>query len=259
MIFRLETRLAPLAAFVLALACVTACKDKSPGTSATRDEVTVAAAADLTPAFEEIAREFKSATNTKVVFVFGSTGMLTRQIEHGAPVDLFAAANISYIDQLEQKSLIIPDTKGIYARGRITLWTPDESPLRLQSIADLARPEVTRIAIANPDHAPYGLAAKQALQSASIWAQVQPKLVYGDNIRQALQYAQTGNVEVAMVALSLSIQSNGRWTLIPEELHQPIDQGLAVIKTTSNEKAARAFAAFISSPQGKAIMKKYGF
>jgi len=259
MIFRLETRLAPLAAFVLALACVTACKDKSPATSTAPNELTVAAAADLTPAFEEIGREFESATKTRVVFMFGSTGMLTRQIENGAPVDLFAAANVSYVDQLEKEGLIVPGTKAIYARGRITLWTSNESTLRLQGIADLARPEVMRIAIANPDHAPYGLAAKQALESAGIWEQVQPKLVYGDNIRQTLQYAQTGNVEVSIVALSLSIQSNGRWTLIPEELHQPIDQGLAVIKFTKNEQAARAFAAFISSPQGKAIMKKYGF
>ena len=259
MISRLETRLAPLAAFVIALACVTACKDQSPATSATRDELTVAAASDLTPAFEEIGREFESATKTKVVFMFGSTGLLTRQIENGAPVDLFAAANVSYIEQLERNGMIIPDSKAIYARGRITLWTPDESPLRLQAIADLARPEVTRVAIANPDHAPYGLAAKQALQSAGLWERVQPKLVYGDNIRQTLQYAETGNVEVAIVALSLSIQSQGRWQLVPEELHQPIDQGLAVIKSTGNEKAARAFAAFISSSQGKAIMKKYGF
>jgi len=259
MIFRLETRLAPLAAFVLVLACVTACKDKNPATSASQNELTVAAAADLTPAFEELGREFESATKIKVVFMFGSTGMLTRQIENGAPVDVFAAANVSYVDQLEQKGLIIPDSKAIYARGRITLWTPNESTIRLQGIADLARPEVMRIAIANPDHAPYGLAAKQALQSAGIWDRVQSKLVYGDNIRQTLQYAATGNVEVAIVALSLSIQSNGRWTLIPEELHQPLDQGLAVIKTTKNEPAARAFAAFINSPQGKAIMKKYGF
>src|SRR6188474_1834034 len=106
MIFRLETRLAPLAAFVLALACVTACKDNSPATSASPDQLTVAAASDLTPAFEEIGREFESATKTKVIFMFGSTGMLTRQIENGAPVDLFAAANVSYIDQLEQKGLI---------------------------------------------------------------------------------------------------------------------------------------------------------
>jgi molybdate transport system substrate-binding protein len=259
MIFRLETRLAPLAAFLLALACVTACKDKSPAASTARDELTVAAASDLTPAFEELGREFESATHTKVVFVFGSTGLLTRQIENGAPFDLFAAANVSYVDQLDQEGLIVPDSKAIYARGRITLWTPNESPIRLQDIADLARPEVQRIAIANPDHAPYGLAAKQALQSAGIWERVQTKLVYGDNIRQTLQYAETGNVEVSIVALSLSIQSNGRWTLIPEELHQPIDQGLAIMKSSKNEPAARAFAAFISSPQGKAIMKKYGF
>src|SRR4029079_1610557 len=151
MIFRPETRLVPLAALVLALACVTACKDKSTTTPA-HDELTVAAASDLTPAFEELGREFESATKTKIVFVFGSTGMLTRQIENGAPFDLFAAANVSYIDELDQKGLIIPDSKSIYARGRITLWTPNESYLRLQGIADLARPEVQRIAIANPDH-----------------------------------------------------------------------------------------------------------
>jgi molybdate transport system substrate-binding protein len=261
MISRLETRLAPLAALLLALACVTACKTKSPATTtnASSDEITVAAASDLTPAFEELGREFQSATKTKVVFVFGSTGMLTRQIENGAPFDLFAAANVSYIDELDQKGLIIPDSKTIYARGRITLWTTNDSLIRLQGIADLARPEVQRIAIANPDHAPYGLAAKQALQSAGVWDRVQPKLVYGDNIRQTLQYAQTGNVEVAIVALSLSVQSNGRWSLIPEELHQPIDQALAIMKTTRKEPAARAFANFISSPQGKAVMKKYGF
>ena len=258
MIFRPETRLAPLAAFVLALACVTACKDQSTTTPA-HDELTVAAASDLTPAFEEIGREFESATKTKVVFTFGSTGMLTRQIENGAPVDLFAAANVSYIDELDKKGLIIPDSKATYARGRITVWTSDSSDLRLQGIADLARPEVMRIAIANPDHAPYGLAAKQALQSAGIWDRVQSKLVYGDNIRMTLQYAETGNVDVAIVALSLSMQSRGRWTLIPEELHQPIDQGLGIIKTTKNEKAARAFAAFLTGPQGQAIMKKYGF
>ena len=257
MIFRLETRLAPLAAFVLALACVTACKDK-PTASSASDELTVAAASDLTPAFEEIGREFESANKTKVVFMFGSTGMLTRQIENGAPVDLFAAANVSYVDELNQKGLIIPDTRAIYARGRITFWTRDDSPIRLQGIADLARPEVMRIAIANPDHAPYGLAARQALESAGIWEQVKPKLVYGDNIRQTMQYAETGNVDVAIVALSLSMQSHGRWTLIPEELHKPLDQGLGIIKTTKNEKAARAFAAFIAGPQGQAIMKKYG-
>lgn len=258
MIFRPEARLA-LAALLLTLACAIACKDRSPATTSAPNELTVAAAADLTPAFEELGRAFESTYKTKVVFVFGSTGLLTKQIENGAPMDLFAAASMSYIDELDQKGLIISDSKAIYARGRITLWTPADSNLRLEGIKDLARPEVTRIAIANPDHAPYGLAARQALETVGIWEAVKPKLVYGDNIRQTLQYAQTGNVDVAIVALSLSTQSHGRWSLIPEELHKPLDQGLAIIKTTKQEQSARAFAAFIASPQGHAIMQKYGF
>lgn len=258
MISRLETRWALLAAFLLALVFAGACRDNSAPATNT-DELTIAAASDLTPAFEEIGREFQAVHKIKVVFVFGSTGMLTRQIENGAPLDLFAAANVSYIEQLEQKGLIIPDTKAVYARGRITLWTPNDSTLRFENINDLARSEVTRIAIANPDHAPYGLAARQALESAGIWEAVRPKLVYGDNIRQALQYAETGNVEIAIVALSLSMQGKGRWTLIPEELHQPLDQGLAVMKTTNKEQAARAFAAFLAAPEGRVIMQRYGY
>lgn len=258
MISRPESRLTIRAVLLTLLCVVSACKDKPSNTNSSQD-LTVAAASDLMAAFEEIGREFESAHKTKVVFVFGSTGLLTKQIENGAPMDLFAAANVSYIEQLEQQGLIVPGTKAIYARGRITLWTPGESNLRFEGIADLARPEVTRVAIANPDHAPYGLAARQALETAGVWERVKPKLVYGDNIRQAFQYAETGNVEVAIVALSLSVQSRGRWTLIPEELHKPIDQTLAVIKTTKNEAAARAFASFVSGPQGRAILQKYGF
>lgn len=259
MISRPESRLA-VAAFLLALLCaISACKDKPSTTSNSSHDLTVAAASDLMPTFEEIGREFEAAHKTKVVFVFGSTGLLTKQIENGAPMDLFGAADVSYVDELEQKGLIIPDSKSVYARGRITLWTSADSNLRLLGIEDLARPEFQRIAIANPDHAPYGLAARQALETAGIWERVKPKLVYGDNIRQTLQYAETGNVEVAIVALSLSMQSRGRWTLIPENLHKPIDQGMAIIKTTKNEPAARAFAAFVNGPKGRAIMQKYGF
>ena len=222
-------------------------------------ELTVAAASDLTPAFEEIGREFESAHKTKVTFVFGSTGLLTRQIENGAPFDVFAAANISYINQLEQKGLIVSGTKRVYARGRITMWTTANSPVKLEKIQDLTRPEVTRLAIANPDHAPYGQAAREALERAGVWESVKPKLVYGDNIRQTLQYAETGNVEVAIVALSLSVQNNGRWVLIPEELHKPIDQGMGVIKSTNNEAAGRAFSEFVNGEKGREILKRYGF
>lgn len=243
---------------LLALLAVSlACREtRVPGAAS---ELTVAAASDLTPAFEEIAREFEATHKTKIVFVFGSTGLLTRQIENGAPFDVFAAANVSFIDQLEAKGLIVPGTKTTYARGRITMWTTADSTVKLEKIEDLARPDVHRIAIANPDHAPYGQAAREALETARIWETVRPKLVYGDNIRQTLQFAETGNVEVAIVALSLSVQSKGRWVLIPEELHKPLDQGMGVMKATQNEPAARAFSEFVNGAKGREIMTKYGF
>jgi len=223
------------------------------------NELTVAAASDLTNAIEEIGREFQKATGTKVVFNFGSSGMLAKQIEHGAPVDLFAAANVDYVNQLEQKGLILPDTKKVYARGRLVIWTSRNSGITIENLRDLTRSEIKRIAIANPEHAPYGMAARQALERAGLWEAVKPKLVYGENIRQTMQYAQTGNVEVALVSLSLTAESDGRWVLVPEELHNPLDQAFAVIKGAKKEAAARAFAAFIIGAQGQTIMKRYGF
>lgn len=219
----------------------------------------IAAASDLTQAFEELGRSFEQSTGIRVVYNFGSTGMLAKQIENGAPVDLFAAANVQFIEGLERKGLIIPDTKALYARGRITIWMTADSALRIERLEDLARPEVERIAIANPEHAPYGAAAREALQSARVWDVVQPKCVFGENVRQTLQYAQSGNVSVSIVALSLSVQSGGRWVLIPEELHKPLDQALAVIKSTRREQQARQFIAFINGERGRPIMRKYGF
>jgi molybdate transport system substrate-binding protein len=243
---------------ILALLFTSACK-QSQGPSTNNHQLTVAAASDLIPAFEEIGREFQSSTGTQVVFDFGSTGLLTRQIENGAPMDLFAAANVDYINELEIKGLIVPGTKAIYARGRIVIWTAKNGKLEVDSLNDLAKPEVHRIAIANPDHAPYGRAAREALENSGIWESVKPKLVYGENIRQTLQFAQTGNVEVAIVALSLAQQSDGHWTLIPDTLHRPLDQALAVIKATQNEKQAREFASFVTSEKGRAVLAKYGF
>ena len=174
-------------------------------------------------------------------------------------MDVFAAASVDFINELEQKGLILPDSKSVYARGRITLWTRKDIQLKVEKINDLASNDVKRIAIANPDHAPYGTAAREALQAAGIWDAVKEKLVYGDNIRQTLQFAETGNVDVAIVALSLSKQSEGQWTLIPAELHKPINQALAVIKGTKDEQTARAFAGFIEGPEGRSILAKYGF
>jgi molybdate transport system substrate-binding protein len=235
---------------------ISACKHKS---EAPARELHVAAAADLIPAFEEIGRQFEATNRIKVVFSFGSTGLLTRQIENGAPMDVFAAASIDFIEQLEQKGLILPDTKAVYARGRIILWQPADSKFKVEKISDLTDPKVKRIAIANPDHAPYGMAARDAMQSAGVWDLVKSKLVYADNIRQTMQFAETGNVDVAIIALSLSNQGDGRWFVIPQELHKPINQGLAVIKGTQNEQAARDFASFVAGAHGKSILAKYGF
>ena len=240
------------------------CQNPNDGNRA-RCPITVSAAADLTYAFQELGKKYEAQTGCEIVFNFGSTGQLAQQIEQGAPVDLFAAANISYIQELERQGLIEPDTVEVYGRGRITLWTRADSPLRIERIEDLIRPEVQRIAIANPDHAPYGMAAREAMQTAGVWEAVQAKLVLGENVRQTLQYAETGNVDVAIVALSLSVPAAalggepGRWTLIPQELHRPIEQALAVVEGSKNEAEARAFAAFVNGPQGRPVMRKYGF
>ena len=260
--------LIPVSVALLLAACVTPAPldvTRAPALPTSGITLTVSAAADLSYAFGEIGAAFEAETGHKVVFNFGSTGQLAQQIEQGAPVDLFAAANVSFIDDLAQQGLILPDTVQMYARGRITLWTRADSPLQITQVSDLARTEIARIAIANPDHAPYGVAAREAMQTAGVWEAVQPKLVLGENVRQTLQYAETGNVDAAIVALSLSVPAAasagqpGRWTLIPEDLHAPIDQALAVIRGTQHESAARAFAAFVNGSQGRPIMRKYGF
>ncbi len=245
------------AACIVLVLLLASCSGQPPNEQ--RNEITVAAASDLTPAFEEIGPIFKQATGITVVYSFGSTGNLARQIENGAPMDVFAAANVEYVNGLEQKGLIIPDTKALYARGRITIWLRSESSLQIDKPEDLKRADVKRISIANPEHAPYGMAAREALQSIGIWDGVKDKLVLGENVRMALQFAETGNVDVAVIALSLSVQSKGRWVLVPEELHKPLNQALAVVKSTKHEQQARAFAAFINGPQGRPIMRKYGF
>jgi molybdate transport system substrate-binding protein len=222
-------------------------------------EIIVAAAADLGPAFEELGKLFEQEHKIKVTFSFGSTGTLTQQIENQAPFDLFAAANVSYIDGLEKQGLILADSKALYATGRITIWARPDSPLKIERLEDLGKNEIQKVAIANPGHAPYGVAAREALQSSGVWAAVEPKLVLGENVRQAMQYAETGNVDVAITALSLSVQSRGRWVLVPQELHKPLDQALAVLKGTRHEQEARQFAAFINGPVGRPVMRKYGF
>lgn len=225
---------------------------------ASASEVLVSAASDLTGAFKEIGKMYEKESGNRVVFNFGSTGMLAQQIEGGAPIDLFAAANKRYVDELEKKGLIIPETKRVYAIGRIVLAT-SKGGVKLNSVEELTRPDVKRIAIANPSHAPYGMAAKEAMEKNGIWNGIKEKVVYAENIRQAMQYLETGNVDAAILALSITIGSDVNYTPIPQELYSPIEQTLAVIKGSKNEKKAREFADFITSQKGRIIMERYGF
>jgi molybdate transport system substrate-binding protein len=249
-----------LVATVLAAAVVVAPGRARLATQLNPDvTITVSAASDLTPAFHAIGARFEEETGVGVDFNFGSTGQLTQQIVAGAPVDVFAAANVTYIEQLAGEDLIIPDTQVVYGQGRIVLWTAPVTDLSVTSLEQLIDPEIERIAIANPDHAPYGVAAREALESAGIWDEVQDRLVFGENVTDTLRLAQTGNVDVAIVALSLALDSDGEWTLVDGDLHAPIDQALAVIAGTPREAEARAFADFVMSDEGREIMRRYGF
>jgi molybdate transport system substrate-binding protein len=222
-------------------------------------ELTVAAAADLQFAFTDIGALFEQETGHKVTFVFGSTGQLAQQIENGAPYNLFAAANISFVDDLAKKNLVLPDTKALYARGRIVLAVNKASGIQAVELKDLLSEKITHIAIANPEHAPYGVAAKEALQSAGLWEKIQPKLVYGENVRQTLQFVQTGDAQAGIVSLSVANVPEITWSLIDASLHNPLDQALAVVTSSPQKDLASEFAKFINGPSGRPIMQKYGF
>lgn len=221
--------------------------------------LTVAAAADLQFAFTEIAALFEARTGQPVTLVFGSTGQLAQQIESGAPFDLFAAANIAFVEGLRDKGLIFDDSIALYAEGRIVLAVNRETGVVAATLDDLRDPAIQRIAIANPEHAPYGVAAKEALIHSGVWDVVEPRLVYGENVRQTLQFIQTGDAQAGIVALSVANVPEITWTLLDAHLHTPLRQALAVVKASSQPDAARAFAAFINGPEGRPIMQRYGF
>lgn len=222
-------------------------------------ELTIAAAADLQFAFTEIGERFGQETGNQVAFSFGSTGQLAQQIENGAPFDLFAAANISFVDALVVKHLVIPDTVALYARGRVVLAVNRNSDVRADSLQDLLSDNITHIAIANPEHAPYGVAAKEALQSAGVWERIEAKIVYGENVRQTLQFIQSGDAQAGIIALSVANVPEITWTLIDDSLHNPLDQALAVVASSHYADVAREFILFINGESGRSIMQKYGF
>src|SRR5665647_1591875 len=197
--------------------------DESNSAANKKEVLTVSAAADLTKAFADIESAFEKQNNCDVKITYGSTGTSLEQIINGAPYDIFAAASISAIEELKKKDMIIPDTQELYGIGRIGVATKLGSTVEVKNLQDLLKPEVKKIAIANPEHAPYGLAAKQALESAGLWEQVKDKMVYGQNIQETLTLITTGNVEAGIIALSIYDKNEVNFALIDNNLHKPLE------------------------------------
>ena len=229
------------------------------------DAPIVAAAADLQFAIEEIAARFADETGMRVRLSMGSTGNFARQIREGAPFEIFMAADESFIADLHADGFT-RDAGHLYAIGRLVLVAPHGSPLepdaRLDSLAALLEVgRVTRFAIANPDHAPYGMRAREALIARGLWEAVQPVLVQGENVSQAAQFALSGNAEGGIVAWSLvlapQVRDRGRHALIPEEWHEPLRQRMALLSGAG--AVAEAFYAYLRSPPAREIMERHGF
>lgn len=219
--------------------------------------LTIAAASDLSYALKEMASGFEKETGIRPVVSFGSTGMLARQIAEGAPFDVFLAADLSYMGKLKDLEMIDKDTVEVYARGRIVVAVKEGADV--PSIKDLSGPSVKKIAIANPSHAPYGRAAEEAMRSAGVWEAVKGKLVFGENIRQALQFVESGNADAGIIALSIAGTPGISHALIEESMHRPISQAFGIVSSSSQKAEATRFIAYIKGPLGSAILKKYGF
>jgi molybdate transport system substrate-binding protein len=252
-------RLAPRVARVLvALTFVSSCGGAASSSPSDTPALVIAAASDLRPAFEELAEQFTNDTNVDVTFSFGSSGQLREQILNGAPFDVFASANAEFVDEIIEQDRGLAATKTNYAIGRIVLWSSEPETLP-DSITDLTSSSFARIAIANPTHAPYGLAAQQAFISAGIWNEIEKKIVYGENISDTKKIIDSGNADIGVIALSLAIADGRPYVEIPNTLHKQLLQAAVVTTTGEQQDAAKQWLDFMSSPAGLSVMKKYGF
>ena len=228
-------------------------------------ELTVAAAADLKFAFDDVVKAFNEKhPTTKVSVTFGSSGNFFTQLQNGAPFDLFFSADIQYPKKLAEAGLTA-DEVFPYSIGQIVVWVPKNSPIDVKKlgIKALLEPSVSKIAIANPEHAPYGRAAVSALKTLKVHDQVQPKLVFGENIAQAAQFVQSGAADIGILALSLAIAPKmaevGSYWEVPLDAYPKLEQGGVILKASKNAEYARVFRDFVLSEQGRAILKRYGF
>lgn len=226
---------------------------------------TVAAASDLKFALEAVASQFQQQTGQSVRLVFGSSGNFKTQILQGAPFHLFLSADERFVFELADAGKT-EDRGRAYAVGRIGILVPPGSPLKadgeLQDLAAALKDgRLRKFAIANPQHAPYGTRAQEALQHAGLWSAIQPRLVFGENVSQAAQFAVSGSTQGGIVAQSLAlapeVAKTGRFALIPQAWHQPLRQRMVLVKGAP--PAARAFYDHLSTPTAQAILVRYGF
>lgn len=227
-------------------------------------DLEVAAASDLRFALGEIAAQFERMRGVRVRVTLGSSGQLAAQIVQGAPFDVFFSADEAFIRTLIRQGAIRLDSVRLYALGRIVLWVRAGSTLDVtQGLGTLTDRQVRYVAIANPAHAPYGRAAEDALRSAGAYERVKAKLVLGENVTQALQFAQTGNADAAIVALSLAVapavRSAGRYWVIPSDLHRPIRQAAGITTPSRRQPLAEAFLDFVTAGSGGEVLRRYGF
>ena len=234
----------------------------SAGALARAQELTVASAADLRPALEEVASGFKAATGVQIKPIYGSSGNFYQQIQNGAPFDFFLSANADYPKKLDAAGLTVPGTFYEYARGKIVLMLPANSTLDLKrGLSLLLDPAVKKVAIADPSHAPYGQAAVSAMKAENVYDQVSPKLVTGENISQAVSFVLSGAADAGVVALSLAKSAGPqvRYAEIPAGDYPPIQQACVALKSSKNPELAKKFEEYLRTDEVKKIFERFGF
>lgn len=222
-------------------------------------KLNVASATGLRFAMAEIGAAFEKESGIKVVFQFASSGNLAQQIAGGAPVDLFCSANANFVEDLVSQGDIIEGSLHNFALGRIVLAVNKELSLEVDMLDDLLSDQVDVVVIANPSHAPYGIAAKEALKNEGLWDRLEDKLVYAESVSQAMQYVQTGNAPVGIIAQSFAGIQEIDYLVIDEELYTPLDQVLGIVSHSQQQELAARFAAFLTGQEGRAILEQHGF